>query len=107
MTEPPKEFLDLLPKTAQIEPLKGPIYWLFAFDPQNGVAHVEHNEGRPRANALTHTDLKQKVPATPGLEPVLGYAYKIRGGYRLTDQDHNPIADPFVAQSVVKALKSS
>jgi hypothetical protein len=40
-------------------------------------------------------------------ETIHGYAYRIHGGWRITDDEHRPVKDPHVVEKVVKALRSS
>lgn len=101
MPQPPKEFIDLLPKQAVIEPQEGPTYWLFVFDPHTGDVIVEDNDNRPRYQAITHGDLAERIPH-PGR--IHGYVYRIRGGYRVTDWEHRPITDPYIVRQVIDKL---
>ena len=34
-----------------------------------------------------------------------GYAYRIQGGWRLTDQDHDAVDDPYIVRKVMEALR--
>lgn len=36
-----------------------------------------------------------------------GYAYRIDGGWRLTDREHDSIDDPFIIRKVMTALNQS
>lgn len=100
MTEVPEDFLALYPKLAT-EPDERPVYYLWVFDPQEAKVHLEHNEGRHHAEHLSHRDLAART-AHPSR--VHGYAYSIRGGWRVTDWEHHPVEDPFVLKQVKKAL---
>lgn len=33
-----------------------------------------------------------------------GYAYRIDGGWRLTDKDHDPVNDPYLIKKIMGAL---
>jgi hypothetical protein len=33
-----------------------------------------------------------------------GYAYRIDGGWRLTDKDHDPVDDPYLVKKIMGAL---
>ena len=94
----PEDFYDLLPKPQR---LNGPIYYLWLFDPQTGHVTVENTDGVPRANQRYHVDLAEDVPHP---ERVQGYAYPIRGGYRVTDWEHRPVDDPYIVNQVVRTL---
>ena len=99
----PQEFTELLPKISN-EGSDDPIYCLWVYDPQEDKVHVEHNEGRHRAEAIDHGQLAERVPH-PGR--VHGYAYRIRGGYRITDWDHRPVADPHIKEAVLDELRGT
>lgn len=99
--EPPKEFLELLPKQSINVP-EGPVYWLWVFDPQTGRVTIDHNEDRSRADAITHAELSGHVTHP---NKVCGYAYKIQNGFRITDIDHRPVEDPFITNNVIAAIK--
>jgi len=34
-----------------------------------------------------------------------GYAYRINGGWRFTDVDHNAVEDPYIVRKVMDALR--
>ena len=97
----PKEFTDLFPKVSADE-AKEPLYYLWVYDPREDKIHVEHNEGRHRAEHTDHGELGRRV-ADP--ERVHGYAYPIGGGFRITSWDHGSVDDPHIKEAVRKALK--
>lgn len=74
-----------------------PLYYRWAFDPRDGVI-LSSNDDDHAFRLPYHRDLGG------GKAQVNGYAYRIRGGWRLTDWEHRPLEDPFVISSVVKAL---
>lgn len=84
------------------DPYIGPLYWLWVFDPQDGKVHITHNEDRPAAQHVTHGEFASEVthPAQ-----VRGFAYKIQGGFRITDLDSKKVNDPNITERVRKALK--
>lgn len=92
----PTEFLRLLPKVA-VEREEGPLYFLWVFDPDSGEVILEHNEDRHAAEHVDHGHLAERVKHP---DKVHGYAYKIRGGWRITTWDHKPVDDPFVVKQV-------
>ena len=92
MAEIPQEFIELLPKISS-DGADDPIYYLWVYDPQEDKVRVEHNEGKHRATKIDHGRLAEETPH-PGR--VHGYAYRIRGGYRITDWDHSPVSDPHI-----------
>jgi hypothetical protein len=98
------DFADLLPsRVADNEPpWKGPLYLLWVFDPQDDKVILEHNDDRPRAEAVTHDDMAVEVTHPSRIN---GYVYKIKGGWRITDDEHRPLTDPHVKAQVEKALR--
>jgi len=36
-----------------------------------------------------------------------GYAYRIDGGWRLTDRDHNAVEDPYIMRKVMERLRGN
>ena len=98
----PKDFYQLISKETGRPLAEGPVYHLWVFNPEDGKVTLEHNEDRHRAHTKTHDDLAQEV-AHP--QRVHGYAYKIEDGYRITDRDHHPVEDPYIAHRVLETLK--
>lgn len=96
----PKDFADLLPsRQAAGEPDDRPLYYLWTFDPHEGVVHVDHNESKHPAQHITHDELAPHVKS-----PVHGFAYSIQGGWRITDDDHKAVEDPYIIRKVEQAL---
>lgn len=98
----PADFSELFPKTALARE-DGPVYFLWVFDPQEGEVHLEHNEGRHAAEHVDHSHLAERIVHP---ERVHGFAYRIRGGWRVTDWEHRPVDDPFILRKVKSALGS-
>jgi len=98
----PDDFQTLLPKQAETHKYDGPLYWLFCYNPMDASVTITHNEDRPRAEAVTHEDIAPEV-VHPGR--INGFAYKIQGGFRITDDRSRKIEDPFITSQVTKALK--
>jgi hypothetical protein len=97
------DLTELLPlREAASEPDDRPVYYLWTFDPVDGKIHIDHNEGRPAHAHVTHATL---APHVTHPERVHGYAYSIKGGWRITDADHKKVDDPFVIKRVLAALK--
>lgn len=84
------------------EPYDGPLYWLFSFDPQDGHVVITQNDDRSRSEAVTHSELAPEITHPARLN---GFAYKIRGGYRITDDESKKLTDQFVIKKVLAALK--
>jgi hypothetical protein len=97
----PKDFQDLLPKPSIESPYEGPIYFLWSFNPQNAKVTLVHNDDIPPAHHKTHSEIDPEN-VNPGR--LNGYAYKIRGGYRITDDEGHPV-DPFVSKRVLTLLR--
>lgn len=78
-----------------------PLYYRWALSPDTGEIEISHNqEGHP-AEVDYHKGLAQRLNR-PNL--VHGYAYRIPGGYRITDWEHRPVDDPFVIAQVTRKL---
>jgi muramidase (phage lysozyme) len=98
----PEDFLSVLPtpKTAAHDK---PLYYLWVHDPQEDKVHVEHNHKKHRADHITHAELADRIPHP---ERTHGYAYRILGGWRITDWEHHPVDDPHITRLVREALRS-
>lgn len=97
----PTDFLSALPKLS-VASEDGPVYYLWVYDPDSDDVILEHNEDKHHADHVDHADLGRRVPHP---ERVHGYAYRIKGGWRITTEDHKPIKDPHVIYEVVRKLK--
>jgi hypothetical protein len=76
-----------------------PLYYRWVFSPASGEVTLAHNlEDDPKL----HGDLARERNE-PGL--VHGYAYRIGGGWRLTDWEHRPVEDPYVVAQVMRKLR--
>lgn len=102
MSDIAQDFASLLPKQART-PDRGPIYYLWVFDPHTAKVHLEHNEGRHHADHVDHRDLAKRVPHP---DRVHGYAYRIKNGWRITTWEHRPVDDAHILESVRKALRA-
>jgi hypothetical protein len=96
------DFKALLPKTGL--DYDGPVYHFWVFHPEDDSVSIHHNRGKHPAEHVTHGQLR-KVHHHP--ETIHGYAYKIHGGWRITDDEHRPVNDPHVVEKVIKALRVS
>src|ERR1019366_5104391 len=98
-----EDFQSLLPpKQAAEEPYIGPLYWLFSFDPQTAKVVLIHNEDTHPAHHKTHDEIAPEITHPNRVD---GYAYKIRGGYRITDIEHRPVDDAFITKRVLTLLR--
>ena len=78
-----------------------PIYYPWVFDPRSAKVHLGDDHAKERRHKNHHHELAGKAGHHPAR--VHGYAYRIRGGWRITDTDHKKV-DPFVAKQVVQAI---
>src|SRR5450755_3024481 len=87
----------LLPqRTADVEDEDDrPLYYLWTFNPVDGEVYMDHNEDKHPAHHVTHDDL---APHVHHPEKVHGYAYSIKDGWRITDDEHKEVKDPCPAR---------
>lgn len=98
----PEDFKSLLPPhEAAVEEDDRPIYVLWTFDPVTTKVHMDHNEDRHPAHALTHSTL---APEVTHPDTVHGFAYSIQGGWRITNDEDKEVKDPYVVRKVVDKL---
>jgi hypothetical protein len=98
-----EDFAELLPsRQAKAEKDDRPIYYLWTFDPTDGKVYLDHNENKHPADAVTHDEL---APHVTHPETVHGFAYSIKGGWRITDDDHTAVEDPFILRRVESAIE--
>jgi len=93
---------DLLDPGKQPEDYDGPTTWLWAYDPVENTVHIAHNENQHPSERIVHKDF---VPHITHPSSVRGFAYKIKGGWRITDRDHKPVTDPYLTEQITRALK--
>lgn len=95
-----KDFAELLPtRQARSDPDDRPLYYLWTFDPHEAKVHIDHNESKHPARHITHDELAPHVK-----EPLHGFAYSIKGGWRITNDDHKAVEDPYIIRKVEQAL---
>lgn len=101
MTNVPEDLKRLLDPREHTDPLTGPFEYLWVYDPATEKLTVEHNQGKHPAFRTTHKDLE------PNAHPdsVRGFAYKIKGGWRIMDRDMHEVTDPFILKRVLSRLK--
>ena len=61
----------------------------------------EHNQGRLRACAITHTEIWPELVPDRRLE---GYAYRRLTGWRITTADHRRVVDHCNLEAIIGAL---
>jgi hypothetical protein len=98
----PEDIKRLLDPGQNDKPDSGPIRYLWIYDPVKNKVTVEHNEGKHPAFRITHKDLE---PFATHEDAVRGYAYKIKGGWRICDRESREVADPYVVSRVVRKLE--
>ena len=98
----PDDLKSLLDPTYNDSDYDGPLYWLWVFNPINGEVTVATNDDKHPADTIGHEHIAPDATHPSRQE---GYAYKIRGGYRITDITHNPVKDPYVKREVRKACE--
>ena len=79
-----------------------PFYYRFVLRPSDGEVELAHNWESPADVVRYHSDLAAEQNED-GLYN--GFAYRIKGGWRLTDWEHRPIDDPFVVAQVMRAIR--
>jgi len=101
MPNVPEDIKRLLDPREHTTPLRGPLLYLWVYDPATDKLTVEHNDGRHPAFRITHKDLE------PNAHPdsVRGFAMKIKGGWRIMDRDVKEVHDPYIVKHVLAALK--
>ncbi len=95
----PDDFTKLLPGVGL--DYNSPDDFLWIFNPQSGEVTVEHNDDRHPAREIMHAELSERVGHP---EPVCGHAYRIHMGWRITDDAHRPVTDPYIINQVLKQL---
>jgi hypothetical protein len=102
MTSIPEDIKRLLDPGKSTDPDPGPIQWLWVYDPVENAVHIAHNEGRHPAFRITHKDHHPEVTHESALR---GFAFKIKGGWRIVDRDSKEIDDPYIVRLVVEKLE--
>lgn len=98
----PDDIKRLLDPGRSIDPDSGPISYLWVYDPVNNIVHVAHNEGRHPAYRITHKDHHPEITHDSSMR---GFAFKIKGGWRIVDRASKEIDDPYIVKKVVEALE--
>jgi hypothetical protein len=94
----PRQHGEFFSKTGSALP---PLYYRWAFSPDTGVSLSSNEDDHP-ARVPYHQDLAGKS----GKDRQHGYAYRIHGGWRLTDWEHGDVKDPYIVSQVVQALRT-
>lgn len=77
-----------------------PSYYRWAFDPEDGNVELSHNYEDHPTKVRLHKDFGPHLTER-------GYAYRIDGGWRVTDLKHGALSDPFIVSQVLRALKQT
>jgi hypothetical protein len=98
----PDDLKALLPK--QASPLEDdrPLYQLWCFDPQTSEVHMDHNQDKEPAHHVLHRDIGGHIHHP---DKVQGYAYSIKNGWRITNDEHKEVQDPFIVNRVMAKLR--
>jgi len=78
-----------------------PVYYRWTFAPDTGEVEIGHNEEDHPALIRYHEQLADQLNRG---HVVHGYAYRIVDGWRLSDDEHKPLEDPYVVSQVLRAL---
>lgn len=78
------------------------LHYLFVYNPIDGDVEIEYNDVDNPIDARHHTEIKPHI-SHPGR--IDGYIFKIKGGYRIVNNDMKPIEDSFVMGRIMKQLK--
>lgn len=97
----PEDFKQLLPKRSAEEEDDRPVYYIWVWDPEHDRVHLTHNEDRHPADHMTHDELGAGIHHP---DKVFGYAYSIKGGWRITSDEHKA-PDHHIMWLVEKALR--
>lgn len=98
----PEDLKRLMDPGQNRDPERGPIAYLWVYDPVDNAVHVAHNEGRHPALRITH---KEHHPEITHESSLRGFAYKIKGGWRITDRDSKEVVDPYIVKLIVAQLE--
>ncbi len=98
----PDDIKRLLDPGQDADPDRGPIQYLWMYEPVNNKVLIDHNEGKHPAYRTTH---KEFHPEVTHESSVRGFAYKIKGGWRITDRDSKEVKDPYLTKIVVAKLE--
>lgn len=101
---PPQYNVDLVmnePRNGP-EPDDRPDYVLWVYDASNGRLYIDHNENKHPAHHVTHDEL---APHANQTKYVRGFAYSIRAGWRITNDEHDEVEDRDAVGLVLAALR--
>lgn len=80
------------------------IYYRWVYSPSTGDVTLSHNhEGHP-ADIRFHDELNGDRDEK---DQINGYAYKVDGGWHLTDEDHKPVDDPHMLKVIDEAVQQA
>lgn len=80
------------------------IYYRWVYSPSTGDVTLAHNhEGHP-ANIRFHDELNEDRPEA---DQINGYAYKLDGGWKLTDEEHKPVRDPHMLKVITEEIEKN
>jgi hypothetical protein len=103
MPEIPTDVKKLFDPSQNHEPDPGPLQYLWLYSPVDNVVHIAHNEGRHPAYRITHKDHHPEITHESSLR---GFAFKIKGGWRIVDRASKELDDPYIVKMVMSKLES-
>lgn len=80
--------------------VKHPTYYRFAYSPTTDEVVLGHNLEARHIDIPLHGDMAAHMP--PPI--VMGYAYRIKNGWRIVNAEHKALDDPHVRELVLHAL---
>ncbi len=78
-----------------------PLYYRWTFRPSTATVDIDHNHDTSRAERKYHLE---KAAENPEPDLVHGYAYRIKGGWRITSWDHKEV-DKFIKRQVMLTIE--
>lgn len=101
MSNVPEDFKSLLPKQATPEKDDRDDY-LWVYDPETTHVHLEKEKGDHPAHFPLHEEMATHVTHP---ERQQGYAWAIKGGWRIEDEFSKRVEDPFLLKRIREALR--
>lgn len=98
----PEDFKSLLPKHAEHKVDDRPLSYLWVYDPLKSEIHLVNGRGEHPADFPLHREIAPHVNHKDRLD---GYAFRIEGGWRIMDDHHRKLDDPFIIKKIREALR--
>jgi hypothetical protein len=87
-------------KLAAFDPSK-PVYYRWAYSPTSDYVTLSHNREAPRHKRKYHDEMEDERDEH---DITHGYAYRISGGWRITDWDNKTVEDPRIVRKLREEL---